>query len=150
MIGARDMAFPRMNALSYWLFLASGLFIYTGLFMGLAPNSGWFDYVPLALKQYNAGLNVDFYALGLMLNGISSTAAAVNFIVTIFKLRAPGMSLNRMPLFCFAFLAVAFALLFALPSLSVATLFLELDRQLGFHFYDSAQGGYPLLWQNLF
>ena len=150
MIGARDMAFPRMNALSYWIFLASGIFMYVALLQGHAPNAGWFDYVPLASKKFDPGNNIDFYGWGLIFNGISSTAAAINFIVTIFKLRAPGMSLNRMPLFCFAFLSVAFALLFALPSLSVAALFLELDRQLGFHFYDAAQGGDPLLWQNLF
>src|SRR5437773_2805500 len=106
MIGARDMAFPRLNALSYWLFLGSGCLIYAGLFLGLGPNAGWFDYVPLALPQYDPGLNVDFYALGLIFNGISSTAAAINLITTTFKLRAPGMSLNRMPLFCFAILAV--------------------------------------------
>src|SRR5205085_91145 len=87
MIGARDMAFPRLNAFSYWLFLASGLFLYTGLFMGTGPNAGWFDYVPLALKTYDPGPNIDFYALGLILNGISSTVASINFIVTIFKLR---------------------------------------------------------------
>ncbi len=150
MIGARDMAFPRMNAVSYWIFLGSGLFMYYALLSGHAPNSGWFDYVPLASKQYNPGNNIDFYGYGLIFNGISSTAASINFIVTIFKLRAPGMSLNRMPLFCYAFLAVSFALLFALPSLSVACLFLELDRQLGFHFYDAGFGGDPLLWQNLF
>jgi cytochrome c oxidase subunit 1/cytochrome c oxidase subunit I+III len=150
MIGARDMAFPRMNALSYWIFLASGLFIYTGLFLGEAPDAGWFNYVPLASKQYSPGASIDFYALGLIFNSISSTAAAVNFIVTIFKLRAPGMSLNRMPLFCYAFLAVSFALLFALPPLSVACILLELDRRLGFEFYNVAAGGEPLLWQHLF
>jgi len=150
MIGARDMAFPRMNALSYWIFLWSGIFLYTALVSGHAPNAGWFDYVPLASKQYDPGNNIDFYGYGLIFNGIASTMTSINFIATIFKMRAPGMSLNRMPLFCFAFLAVAFALLFALPSLSVACLFLELDRQLGFHFYDAAFGGDPLLWQNLF
>ncbi|MBV9049357.1 MAG: cbb3-type cytochrome c oxidase subunit I, partial [Solirubrobacterales bacterium] len=128
----------------------SAIFMYVGVAGGHAPNAGWFDYVPLASKTYSPGNNIDFYGWGLIFNGISSTAAAINIIVTIFKLRAPGMSLNRMPLFCFAFLAVAFALLFALPSLSVAALFLELDRQLGFHFYDAAHGGDPLLWQNLF
>jgi cytochrome c oxidase subunit I+III len=150
MIGARDMAFPRLNALSYWIYLFSGVFMYVSLVQGHAPNAGWFDYVPLASKQFDPGNNIDFYGYGLIFNGISSTAASINFIVTIFKLRAPGMSINRMPLFCFAFLAVAFALLFALPSLSVACLFLELDRQLGFHFYDAAFGGSALLWQNLF
>jgi cytochrome c oxidase subunit I+III len=150
MIGARDMAFPRMNAVSYWIYLCSGILMYVALVGGHAPNAGWFDSVPLASKQFDPGNNIDFYGYGLIFNGISSTAASINFIVTIFKMRAPGMSLNRMPLFCFAFLAVAFALLFALPSLSVAALFLELDRQLGFHFYDAAHGGDPLLWQNLF
>ena len=150
MIGARDMAFPRMNALSYWIFLASGLFIYTGLVVGQPPDAGWFNYVPLASKQYSPGAGIDFYALGLIFNSIASTAAAVNFIVTIFKLRAPGMSLNRMPLFCYAFLAVSFALLFALPPLSAACILLELDRRLGFDFYNVAAGGDPLLWQHLF
>ncbi|HTX46673.1 MAG TPA: cytochrome c oxidase subunit I, partial [Solirubrobacteraceae bacterium] len=150
MIGARDMAFPRMNALSYWVFLCSGIFMYAGLATGHAPNAGWFDYVPLASKTYDPGLNIDFYGFGLIFNGIASTAAAINFIVTIFKMRAPGMSLNRMPLFCYAFLAAAGALLFALPSLSLAALFLELDRQLGFQFFSSSRGGDALLWQNLF
>jgi cytochrome c oxidase subunit I+III len=150
MIGARDMAFPRMNAFSYWAFLCSGIFIYIGLFMGKAPDAGWFNYVPLASKQYDPGVNIDFYGLGLIFNGVATTAAAINFIVTIFKLRAPGMSLNRMPLFCFAFLAVSFALVFAMPPLNTALVFLELDRLAGFNFYNVASGGAPLLWQNLF
>src|SRR5256886_3103400 len=150
MIGARDMAFPRLNALSFWLFLGAGLFIYGGLFMGEAPNAGWFDYVPLALKGYDPGRNIDFYALGLIFNGVASLAAALNFTVTIFKLRAPGMSLNRMPLFCFAMLAVSFSLIFALPALTTDLVFLELQRTLGLHFFDPARGGDPLLWQHLF
>src|SRR4051794_375962 len=150
MIGARDMAFPRLNALSYWLFLGSGVFIYFGLFTGQAPDAGWFDYVPLASRTYSPGLGIDFYALGLIFNSVSSTIAAANFIVTIFKGRAPGMSLNRMPLFCFAFLAVSFALIFALPALSADLVFLELDRRAGFHFFDIGHGGSTLLWQHLF
>jgi cytochrome c oxidase subunit I+III len=150
MIGARDMAFPRLNALSYWIFLVSGIFIYTSFLVGSAPNSGWFDYVPLASRQYTPGPNIDFYTLGLIFTGISTTASAINFIVTVFKLRAPGMSLNRMPLFCYAIMAVSFALVFALPPLTTALTFLELDRALGFHFYDVALGGDPLLWQHLF
>jgi len=150
MIGARDMAFPRLNAFSYWVFLGSGLFIYTGVFTGHGPNAGWFDYVPLASRTYNPGPAIDFYALGLIFNAISSTAAAINFIVTIFKMRAPGMSLNRMPLFCYAFLAVSFALVFALPALSVDCVFLELDRRLGFSFFAPGRGGDVLLWQHLF
>ncbi|HEY1276774.1 MAG TPA: cytochrome c oxidase subunit I [Thermoleophilaceae bacterium] len=150
MIGARDMAFPRMNAVSYWIYLASGIFIYVSVVIGNAPDAGWFDYVPLASREFSPSSGIDFYALGLMFNGIATTATAINFIVTIFKLRAPGMSLNRMPLFCYAFLAVSFALIFALPPLTAALGFLELDRRLGFHFYDVAHGGDSLLWQHLF
>ena len=106
--------------------------------------------MPLALKRYDGGLNVDFYALGLIFNGVASTLGAINLIVTIFKLRAPGMSWNRMPLFCFAMLAAALSLVFALPALTAACIFLELQRKLGFHFFDVAHGGDPLLWQNLF
>src|SRR3954470_8484701 len=99
MIGARDMAFPRLNAVSYWIFLASGIFLYVGLLLGFGPNAGWFDYVPLASRLYDPGRNIEFYSLGLIFNGIASTLTAINFIVTIFKLRAPGMSFNRIPLF---------------------------------------------------
>jgi cytochrome c oxidase subunit I len=147
MLGARDMAFPRLNALSYWLFLGSGCFMYTGLFLNIGPKAGWFSYVPLALQT---GRSADFYSLGLIFNGISSIAASINFIVTIFKLRAPGMSLNRMPLFVFAMLAVSMSLIVALPPLTVDCVFLELQRRLGFHFFDVAQGGSSLLWQHLF
>jgi cytochrome c oxidase subunit I+III len=150
MIGARDMAFPRMNALSYWIYLAAGIFIYSSVLVGSPPNTGWFSYVPLADRPYNEGLNVDFYNLGLLFLTVSSTVGATNFIVTIFKLRAPGMSLNRLPLFCWAILATSFSLVFALPALSAANIFLELERKLGFHFFDAAQGGDPVLWQHLF
>src|ERR1051326_5851710 len=148
MIGARDMAFPRLNAFSFWVFAASGIFMYVGLATGNGPNAGWFDYVPLASRTYNPGSAIDFYALGLIFNAISSTAAAINFIVTIFKMRAPGMSLNRMPLFCYAFLAVSFALVFALPSLTIDCVFLELDRRLGFSFFAPQRGGALRLWQH--
>lgn len=150
MLGARDMAFPRMNALSYWVFLGSGIFLYTSLALGSAPNAGWFDYLPLASKAFDPGRNVDFYCLALIFNGLASTLTAANFIVTIFKLRAPGMSINRMPLFCFAFLAASFGLLFALPSLSADAVLLYLDRNVGTHFFDVAYGGSALLWQHLF
>jgi cytochrome c oxidase subunit I+III len=150
MIGARDMAFPRLNALSYWLFLGAALFIYSSFLFHAAPDAGWFNYVPLALKRYDPGRNIDFYALGLIFNTISSTIGAINLIVTIFKLRAPGMSWNRMPLFCFAMLAASLSLVFALPALTTDLIFLELQRKLGFHFFDVAHGGDPLLWQHLF
>src|SRR3954453_7139408 len=150
MIGARDMAFPRLNAFSYWAFLGSGIFLYAGVFSGHAPNSGWFNYVPLASRAYSPGPGIDFYCLALIFNAISSTVASINFIVTIFKHRAPGMSLNRMPLFAYAFLAVSFALLFALPALSLDCVFLELQRRLGFQFFDPAHGGSVFLGQHLF
>ncbi len=150
MLGARDMAFPRMNALSYWIFLGSAIFLYTSLALGMAPNAGWFDYVPLASQRYDPGAPIDFYCLAIIFNSISSTLTAANFIVTILKLRAPGMSFNRMPLFCFAFLAASFGLLFALPALSADTIFLFLDRNVGTHFFDPAHGGSVLLWQHLF
>jgi cytochrome c oxidase subunit I len=150
MIGARDMAFPRLNALSYWLFLGGGLFLYGGLFLGRGPNCGWFCYTPLNTRSYDPGLNVDFYALGLIFNSLATTAGAINLIVTSFKLRAPGMSFNRMPLFVFAMLAVSFSLIFALPPLTTDLVFIELQRKIGFHFFDVAHGGEPLLWQHLF
>ena len=150
MIGARDMAFPRLNALSYWLFLGAGIFMYSSFLVQSAPNAGWFDYVPLALRRYDGGMNVDFYALGLIFVGISSTVGAINIVVTTFKLRAPGMSWNRMPLFCFAMLAASLSLIFALPALTADCIFLLLQRNLGFRFFDVAGGGSPLLWQHLF
>jgi cytochrome c oxidase subunit I len=150
MVGARDLAFPRLNALSYWIFLAAGLFIYVGLLVGQAPDTGWFSYVPLAQRQYSPSYGVDFYALGLIFAGMSTTATAVNLVTTIFKLRAPGMSLNRMPLFCYAQLAAAGSALILLPPLTLDLVLLELQRKAGFHFFDVAGGGSPLLWQHLF
>jgi cytochrome c oxidase subunit I+III len=150
MIGARDMAFPRLNALSFWIFLASGIFLYTSLALGMAPNAGWFDYVPLANKRFSPGTNIDFYSLAVIFNTISTTLTAGLFTVTIFKSRAPGMSFNRVPLFCFAFLAAALGLLFALPALTADNIFLFLDRNAGTHFFDPSHGGVALLWQHLF
>ena len=150
MIGARDMAFPRLNALTFWIFLGSGIFLYTSFALGMAPDAGWFDYVPLASRAYDPGRNIDFYCLGIIFNSLASTLTAGQFIVTILKYRAPGMSFNRMPLFVFAQLAAAFGLLFALPFLSADAIFLYLDRNIGTHFFDSAQGGSALLWQDLF
>src|SRR3954451_5427528 len=150
MIGARDMTFPRLNAFSYWVFLGSGVFLYAGLFTGHGANAGWFNYVPLADRPFNPGSEIDFYCLALIFNAVSSTVASINFIVTIFRMRAPGMSLNRMPLFAYAFLAVSFALIFALPALTLDCVLLELQRRLGWHFFDPAHGGSVYLWQHLF
>ena len=150
MIGARDMAFPRLNAFGYWVFLASGLFISSSFLIGAAPNDGWFNYPPLAGAEFSPGLNIDFYALGLIFMGISTTAGAINFIVTIFKLRAPGMTLSRIPIFVWGELAMAFQIIFALPALTLANIMLELERNFGFHFFGPEDGGDPLLWQHLF
>jgi cytochrome c oxidase subunit I len=150
LLGSRDMAFPRLNAFSYWVFLASGLFIYSTFLIGQAPNAGWFSYVPLAGKEYDPGLNIDVYALGLIFLGISTTVGAINFIVSLMRTRAPGMSVNRMPILVWGTLTASVANLFAVPALSAACLLLWLDRTFGMHFYDPHAGGQPLLWQHLF
>jgi cytochrome c oxidase subunit I len=150
MIGARDMAFPRLNAFGYWVFLAAGLFMYSAFLIGQAPNDGWFNYVPLASKDFTPGLNIDFYALGLIFVGISTSGGAINFIVTAFKMRAPGMSLNRIPIFVWGELAFAFQVIFALPLLTLASVLLVLERKFDFVFYNSDRGGDPILWQHLF
>jgi len=149
-LGARDMALPRVNAFSYWVFVASGIFLYAGFLTGNGPNDGWFNYVPYALKEYNPGLNEDFYALGMVFFGISTTAGAANFIVTAFRMRAPGMSINRMPMMIWGTLTANVANLLVVPSVSLAFFLLWTDRQFGTHFYDPQNSGQPLLWQHLF
>src|SRR6266550_5153352 len=149
MIGARDVAFPRLNAFSYWGFLFGGLFLYSSFLLGGAPNSGWFSYAPLS-TQNPLGHNGDFYALGLLFLGIASTVSAVNFIVTIVNMRAPGMSLMKMPVFVWMTFVVSFLLLFALPVITVDLIELLFDRRFGSHFFDAAGGGDPVLWQHLF
>ena len=150
MIGARDTAYPRLNAFSYWAFLLSGLFIYSSFLGGVAPHGGWFAYPPFTGPQYSPGLNMDFYALALLFLSISTTAGAINLIVTILKLRCPGMSVSRMPLFCWSTLTNSVSIAFAVPALTAALIFLEFDRRFGTHFYDASNGGQPLLWQHLF
>ena len=150
MLGARDMAFPRLNAFGYWVFLFAGLLMNASFLLGREPNGGWFNYVPLTGPAYTPRVNIGFYTVGLLFLGISTTAGAINFIVTTFKLRAPGMSLNRIPLFVWAMLATAFAVVFALPALNADNAMLLLDRRFGFHFFDPAGGGDPVLWQHLF
>ncbi len=158
MIGARDMAFPRLNAFGYWVVLFGGLFLQSSFLFGAAPNGGWFAYAPLTecgVQGVNCfpstpAMNMDFWALGVLLLGVSSISGALNFVVTIFKLRAPGMTINRMPLFVWMTLVTSFLLLFALPSLTAAAGLLLLDRHLGTHFYQAAFNGDPVLWQHLF
>jgi heme/copper-type cytochrome/quinol oxidase subunit 1 len=150
MIGARDLAFPRLNAFTYWTFLFSGLFLYLAPVLGQAPHAGWFAYVPYTLTAYSPGLGMDIYALALILLTISTTGGAINFIVTILRLRAPGMAISRMPLFLYSTLTVSFVILFALPALTAACIFLELNRRWGTHFFAIAGGGDTFLWQQLF
>ena len=149
-LGGRDMAFPRLNAFSYWVFLASGIFMYVGFLLGNGPNDGWFNYVPYAERDFNPGLNEDFYSLGMVFFGISTTVGAANFIVTAFTTRAPGMSINRLPLMIWGTLTANVANLLVVPSVSLAFLLLWFDRQFGTDFYETTQGGHPLLWQHLF
>ncbi|MEP9381903.1 cytochrome c oxidase subunit I [Nocardioides sp. KR10-350] len=148
MIGTRDMAFPRLNALSYWIFLFSGLFMFASLPLGMAPDGGWFAYVPLADRL--AGHGLEFYALGLLFLAVSSTLGSINLIVTALKMRAPGMTLARVPIFVWAVVTQSFMLLFALPPLDVANAMLFMDRRFGTQFFVESGGGDTILWQHLF
>ncbi|MGA9137999.1 MAG: cbb3-type cytochrome c oxidase subunit I [Methylovirgula sp.] len=150
LLGARDMAFPRVNALSYWLYLAAGLFMYAGFAIGAGPNDGWFNYVPYANREYNPGLNMDFYSLGMIFLGISTTVGSANFIVTFLRLRAPGMSINRVPVMIWGTMTASAANILVVPSVSLAFFLLWMDRNFGTHFFDVSRGGQPLLWQHLF
>jgi cytochrome c oxidase subunit I len=150
LLGSRDMAFPRVNALSYWVYLAAGLFMYAGFAIGAGPNDGWFNYVPYSTRPYNPGLNIDFYSLGMIFLGISTSVGAVNFIVTVLRTRAPGMSVDRLPIMVWGTLTASAANLLVVPAVSLAFFLLWIDRQFDTHFFDVAQSGQPLLWQHLF
>ena len=149
-LGTRDMAFPRLNAFSYWIFLLSGIFIYASYLIGKPPDGGWFGYVPLTGKEYSPGVNIDFWGLGVAFVGISTTVGAVNFLVTTFKMRCPGMTLNRLPMFVWSFVSMAFMIVFAVPAVTLATVLLEADRLFGTQFLNPAEGGSTLLYQHLF
>ena len=149
-LGARDMAFPRLNAFSYWVYLAAGVFMYASLFADAVPNNGWFSYVPYALKEYDPGANIDFYALGMIFLGVSTTVGAANFVVTFLRMRAPGMTLARVPILTWGTVTISVGNLLAVPSVSLAFFLLWTDRQFGTHFFRAESGGHPLLWQHLF
>ncbi len=149
-IGARDVAFPRLNAFSYWVYLFGGIFITVPILFGMAPNGGWFGYTPLTTKFYSAAVNIDFWVIGLQILGISSLAAAFNFLTTIINLRAPGMTLMRMPMFTWMSFVVQFLLVLAFPVITIALVFLLFDRFFGTNFYTVSAGADPLLWQHLF
>ena len=163
MLGSRDMAFPRMSAFTIWTFLFGGLLFYASTLPeivnlvlpgsplpNLVPNAGWTAYPPLSDREFNPGLNIDFYLLGLGFAEVAGIAAAVEIIVSVMKLRAPGMSLARLPIFAWSMLVTAFAILIAFPAVVVATTYLELQRKFGLPFFDPERGGDPLLWQHLF
>jgi cytochrome c oxidase subunit I len=150
MIGARDVAFPRLNALTYWLFLMGGL-VLLGSFLveSGAANSGWTGYPPLSNKEGSPGTGQDLWILGVHLTSIASLAGAINFIVTIHNLRAPGMTWMRIPLFAWTIEAYSVLLLLALPAIAAAATLLLLDRQAGTEFFAPENGG-PILWQHMF
>jgi cytochrome c oxidase subunit 1 len=149
MIGARDMAFPRLNAASYWLFLIGGLVILASFLAdGGAASSGWTAYTPLS-RDFSPGSGQDLWILGLHLTSLSSLAGAINFIVTIHNMRAPGMTWMRIPLFVWAIEAYAVLLVLVLPTISAAVTLLLLDRQAGTEFFAPQNGG-ALLWQHMF
>ena len=150
MLGSREMPFPRLGAFSYWTFLFGGLLYYSSALFQLVPDVGWFAYVPLSGPEYSPDLAVDFWILGLGVAEIGAIAAGMEIIIGILKMRAPGMTLTRMPLFAWAFLVMAFMILFAFTPLIIGSLLLELDRGFGTQFFDPQQGGSSLLWQHLF
>jgi cytochrome c oxidase subunit 1 len=149
-IGARDVAFPRMNALGLWIFVFGGIFLNLSWFLGGGPDGGWFAYAPNTSVTFSPGAGMDFYAMGLQIAGIASLVGAINLIVTIINMRAPGMTLLRMPVFTWMILVVQFLLLFALPVITVALVLLSLDRTFDANFFNVGMGADPLLWQHLF
>src|SRR3954468_20603131 len=148
MIGARDVAFPRLNALSFWVFLLGALFLNSSWFLGGAPDGGWFAYAPNSTTDPGNGMT--FYALGLLITGIASTVGAINLAVTVINMRAPGMSLFRMPVFVWMGLVVQFLLAFSLPIITVGLFEMLFDRRWDTAFFDPTRGGEPLLWQHMF
>ena len=150
LLGSRDMAFPRLNALSYWVYLFAGIFLYVSVPLGQAPDGGWFNYVPNTAKPYDPGINIDVFALGIIFLGISTVVGSANFIVSLLRCRAPGMSVNRLPILVWGTLTASVANLFAIPAVSLACLMLWMDRRFDTNFFDITGGGQPLMWQHLF
>jgi cytochrome c oxidase subunit 1 len=158
-IGARDVVFPRLNAFSFWVFLFGALFIQIpfvlnlvpGLFDGpVVPDGGWFGYANQTSAKYSPGLSIDFWMIGLQILGVASLGASFNFITTILNLRAPGMTMFRVPVFTWMALVVNFLLAMSLPMITIGLVLLMFDRNYGTNFYSPANGGDPLLWQHLF
>jgi cytochrome c oxidase subunit I+III len=150
MVGARNIAFSRLNAFSYWVFTFGGVMIFAAFLLNTGPEAGWFSYVPLAGPQYSAGKRQDFWAQLVTFTELASLIVAIEIIVTAFKLRAPGMSLSRIPLFVWAQVVTSFMVIFAMPSVMLGSSFLMADRLVSTHFFNPAEGGDALLWQHLF
>jgi cytochrome c oxidase subunit I len=150
MVGTRNIAFPRLNAFSYWMFLFGGCFLWIAFMFNVGPDVGWFAYVPLSNLQYSPGKRADVWAQMITFTEVAALAVSVEIVVTVFKQRAVGMTLDRIPVFVWAMLVTSFLVLFAMPSIMVASTSLILDRLVNTHFYDTASGGNVLLWQHLF
>ncbi|MED3749493.1 cytochrome c oxidase subunit I [Geobacillus stearothermophilus] len=148
-IGARDVAFPFLNALGFWLFFFGGLFLNCSWFLGGAPDAGWTSYASLALDS-KAHHGVDFYTLGLQISGIGTLIGGINFLVTIINMRAPGMTFMRMPMFTWATFVTSALILFAFPPLTVALIFMMMDRLFGGNFFNPTAGGNTIIWEHLF
>ena len=150
MLAARDLPFPRLSAFAFWAYFVGGLCFFASLFVGLAPDGGWFMYPPLTSLTYSPGINTDFWLLGIGFIEISAIAGAIEIIVGVLRTRAPGMTLDRMPMFAWAMLVFAVMIVIAFPSVILATLMLEIERAFNWPFFDPTRGGDPLLWQHLF
>jgi cytochrome c oxidase subunit I+III len=150
MLAARDLPFPRLSAYAFWAYFLGGLAFFCSIFVGLAPNGGWFMYPPLTSTAHNPGINADFWLLGIGFIEISAIAGAVEIIVGVLKTRAPGMSLDKLPIFAWSMLVFAAMIVIGFPSIILATLLLELERALNWPFFDALRGGDPILWQHLF
>jgi len=150
MLGTRNIAFPRMVAYSYWVYVIGGAMLYVAFLLDVGPDAGWFSYVPLAGPQYGVGKRSDFWAQLITFTEVSGLLVAVAIVTTTFRLRAPGMTIERIPLFVWAMLANMFMTMAAMPSVMSASTALILDRLVGTHFFNPAEGGDPLLWQHLF
>jgi cytochrome c oxidase subunit 1 len=151
MIGARDMAFPRLNQISYWLYLTGGLVVLSGAFTeNGAANFGWFAYTPLSDGIRSPGVGGDLWIAGVGLVGVSGILSAVNFVTTLLTMRAPGMTMFRMPIFCWNMLIVSILILLCFPVLTAAAVMLYADRHFGGRVFDASAGGVPVLWQHLF
>ncbi len=150
-IGAKDMSFPRLNALSFWLYLGGGLTMVSGfLTADGAADFGWFAYAPLSLKTYAPSVGGDLWIIGLLLTGFSGVFTGINVITTVLTMRAPGMSMFRLPIFCWNMVVTSVLVLMAFPVLTAASVMLFADRHFGAHIFDPAAGGSPILWQHLF